>query len=248
VANFVTGFVAAATKFCGLGPIAHTLLKCAFLTPHGLLFVAWLELQMALIENDLVELLKQMIGGPLLGNVLMGTEWPRPPPAADTAPGLPLVLLEARLVCKGWCGGLLDAAWMLLTSIQEAHKEHGRSILLELCPQVSHILGPNHPSTKSMREMWVSSFPSFLPPRLKTSDPFNKLKPLVPELRPIPRELFGDDGAEIIDLFFLQSYQESNVMMDCDLIFTEEDIASDGSDYAPSDQEDDETLNSEDYE
>lgn len=41
----------------------------------------------------------------------MGADRPRPPPAAveDPATGLPVVLLEAGLVCKGWCRGLLDA-------------------------------------------------------------------------------------------------------------------------------------------
>ena len=81
----------------------------------------------------------------------------------------------------------------------------------------------------------------------------NLLSTTFQNFRPIQRteatrELFGDDGAKIIDLFFLQSCQESNVMMDCELVFTEEDMASDGSDYAHSDQEDGETLNSEDYE
>ena len=91
-------------------------------------------------------------------------------------------------------------------------------------------------------------FPNLLSTTFQNFQPIQRTEAICTGTCPITRELFGDDGAEFIDLFFLQSYQESNVMMDCDLIFTEEDIASDGSDYAPSDQEDDETLNSEDYE
>jgi hypothetical protein len=91
-------------------------------------------------------------------------------------------------------------------------------------------------------------FPNLLSTTFQNFRPIQRTEAICTGTCPITRELFGDDGAKIIDLFFLQSCQESNVMMDCELVFTEEDMASDGSNYAHSDQKDGETLNSEDYE